>query len=146
MRRVKLGFALSIAMAGLLAASSATAQVSPLGARAFGIWRNPHDTVHVEIKPCGVQACGYVVWATEKAKADARKGGTANLIGLQLLRDMSLDKTGAWRGRVFVPDLNMTFSGLAEPVNATTLRARGCLIGGIACKTQLWTRIDNPAS
>lgn len=132
-------------MTGLLAPSVASAQVQVPGARAFGVWRNPKDTVHVEIKPCGVQACGYVVWATEKAKADARKGGTQNLIGLQLLRDMSLDKAGVWRGRVFVPDLNMTFSGAAEPVNATTLRARGCLIGGIGCKTQLWTRIDASA-
>jgi uncharacterized protein (DUF2147 family) len=140
MRALKLLLALAV-VAG---AASASAQPAASGARAFGVWRNPKNSVHVDIRPCGPQACGYVVWASEKAKADARKGGTANLVGLQLLRDMSLDKSGVWRGRVFVPDLNMTFSGAAEPVDINTLRARGCLIGSIGCKTQTWTRVEGP--
>src|SRR5438067_525501 len=37
----------------------------------FGVWRNPKDSVHVEIRPCGASACGYVVWAAAHAQADA---------------------------------------------------------------------------
>lgn len=127
-----------VAAAGLAAASGASAQVadSPI----HGVWRNPKNTVHVDIRPCSAGACGYVVWATEKAKADAREGGTQNLIGLQLLRDFAQDKKGVWRGKVFVPDLNRTFTGSAELANPSTLKAKGCFV--VLCKSQTWTRID----
>ena len=105
-----------------------------------GVWRNPKNSVHVEIKPCAAGACGYVIWATEKAKQDAREGGTKQLIGLQLLQDFSQDKNGAWRGKVFVPDLNRTFTGSAELSGPSTMKAKGCFI--ILCKAQTWTRID----
>jgi uncharacterized protein (DUF2147 family) len=111
----------------------------------YGVWRNPKNSVHVEIKPCGGgRACGVVVWADEEAKADARKGGTPNLVGLQLLRDFSLQKSGSWKGKVFVPDLNMTLSGTADFPNATTMKAKGCLL--LFCKSQTWRRVDVVAS
>lgn len=127
-----------VAAAGLAAASGASAQGA--GAPIHGVWRNPKNTVHVDIRPCSAGACGYVVWASEKAKADAREGGTQNLIGLQLLRDFAQDRKGVWRGKVFVPDLNRTFTGSAELANPSTLKAKGCFV--VLCKSQTWTRID----
>jgi uncharacterized protein (DUF2147 family) len=126
-----------VAAAGLAVSTTASAQGDP---SIHGVWRNPKNSVHVEIKPCAAGACGYVVWATEKAKADAREGGTKELIGLQLLRDFSQDKKGTWRGKVFVPDLNRTFTGSAELDGPATLKAKGCFV--ILCKSQTWTRID----
>jgi uncharacterized protein (DUF2147 family) len=107
-----------------------------------GVWRNPKDSVHVEIKPCGPGACGYVVWASPKAQADAHEGGTKELVGLQLFRNFTPEKNGAWRGKVFVPDLNATFSGTAQLIDANSLRARGCLFASIGCKTQVWKRVE----
>lgn len=126
-----------VAAAGLAASTTASAQGDP---SIHGVWRNPKNSVHVEIKPCAAGACGYVVWATDKAKADAREGGTANLVGLQLLRNFSQDKRGVWRGKVFVPDLNTTFTGVAELSSPTTLKAKGCFV--VLCKSQTWTRIS----
>jgi len=129
-----------VAAAGLTVSTTASAQGDP---SIHGVWRNPKNSVHVEIKPCAAGACGYVVWATDKAKADAREGGTANLVGLQLLRDFSQDKKGVWRGKVFVPDLNRTFTGIAELSGPTTLKAKGCFV--VLCKSQTWTRISTAA-
>jgi uncharacterized protein (DUF2147 family) len=129
-----------VAAAGLAASTTASAQGDP---SIHGVWRNPKNSVHVEIKPCPAGACGYVVWATDKAKQDAREGGTANLVGLQLLRDFSQDKKGVWRGKVFVPDLNRTFTGVAELSSPTTLKAKGCFV--VLCKSQTWTRINAAA-
>lgn len=127
--------------AGLAAAAPAAAgdTAAPLQS---GVWKNPKNSVHVELRPCGENACGYVVWANAKAQADARKGGTDNLIGMQLLRDFKPHKDGVWRGKVFVPDLNATFSGSAQLIDQRTMKARGCLIGSFGCKSQTWTRID----
>jgi len=86
-----------------------------------------------------------VVWATPKAQADSRRGSGQELIGLQLLRDFAPAKDG-WRGKVFVPDHNMTLTGTARPLDAAHLEAKGCLIRNLVCKSQIWTRVDNRAS
>lgn len=131
-------FAIAVIAAGLLSAGlPAQAQ----GAQTFGVWSNPKGSVHVEIRPCGVGACGYVVWANEKAKRDAREGGTHDLVGLQIFRDLELDRNGVWRGKVFAPDMNRTFAGTAQQLDATRLRAKGCVLGGLICKSQVWTRV-----
>lgn len=108
-----------------------------------GVWRNPKNSVHIDIRPCGDYLCGRVVWANEKAREDARNGGTRELIGAQLLRNFSPSKTGTWKGKVFVPDLNVTVSGSAELVDPNTLRARGCIFAGIGCKSQNWKRVQS---
>lgn len=130
-----------IAFALSLAAAASAAAATP---QSYGVWRNPKNSVHVEVTPCGEGACGVVVWANEKAKADSRKGGTPNLIGLTLFRNFVRGKDGLWRGKVFVPDLNGTFAGTAEVLDPTTIRASGCAFGRIACKRQDWKRIDVP--
>jgi uncharacterized protein (DUF2147 family) len=125
-----------IAAAGLSFPASASAQES-----IYGVWRNPKNSVHINIQPCGTLLCGRVVWANENAKEDARKGGTPNLIGSQLLRNFSPSKSGTWKGKVFVPDLNVTVSGSAELLDDNTLKARGCIFAGIGCKSQNWKRV-----
>lgn len=108
----------------------------------LGVWRNPKNSVHVEMRPCGTSLCGVVVWADDKAKADAAKGSEAPLIGSTLLRDFRQEKPDMWRGRVYVPDIGMTFSGTISIVDADHLKGRGCLLGRIACKSQMWTRVE----
>ncbi|WP_277787945.1 DUF2147 domain-containing protein [Caulobacter segnis] len=124
----------------LLGGQSALAQ--PATSDAFGVWRNPKDNVRVEIRPCGAAACGTVVWASPKAQAKARNAGTDSLVGTQVLKNLELDeRRGVWRGKVFVPELNRNFTGLAEPVDAGRLLAKGCVIGGLLCKSQVWTKV-----
>jgi uncharacterized protein (DUF2147 family) len=137
-----------LAAIGLMAASlclAAPAAAAPAGAtNIFGVWRNPKNSVHVEIKPCGDAACGYVIWANAKAKADALEGSGKELVGMELLHDLSLKSGGSWRGKVFVPDMNMTLTGIATPISADQLEAKGCVLGRLICKTQKWTRISAP--
>lgn len=106
-----------------------------------GVWRNPKNTVHLEIKPCGPNACGYVVWANASVQADARERGFKDMVGMQLLRDFTPQKSGTWKGKVFVPSMNMTFSGTADFINSSALRAKGCALGAFFCKSQVWTRV-----
>ena len=137
-------FAAVFAAVTLAASPSAMADVNNVGS-IDGIWRNAKNSLHIEVKPCSEGTCGYVVWASEKAQEDARKGGTEKLVGMQILREFVPDKRGSWRGRVFVPDLNAIFRGTAEMIDRGTLRARGCLLVNIICKSQIWTRVDGAA-
>jgi len=110
----------------------------------LGVWRNPKNSVHVDIRPCGASACGVVVWASPQAQADARQGSGRELIGMQLFQDFSR-RGDAWRGKVYVPDLNRTLAGAARIVDANHLEAKGCALA-LFCKTQVWTRVTPKAS
>jgi uncharacterized protein (DUF2147 family) len=124
------------AFAGLAFATAAASAPAEL----FGRWRNPADSVHMDIRPCGASACGSVVWASPQAQADARRGSGRELVGLQLFRDFAPAKRG-WRGKVFVPDLNRTLAGTARLLDPSHLEARGCLLGNVLCRTQVWSRV-----
>lgn len=111
-----------------------------------GVWRNSADTLHLELRPCGVYLCGYVVWASEAAKKSARRVSNTELVGQQLMRDFSRGDGRIGRGKVFAPDLGVTFGGTAERLDANTIKAKGCVFGNLICKSQLWTRIDGSPS
>jgi uncharacterized protein (DUF2147 family) len=124
--------AASIGWTGAVAAQTNTAD---------SVWRNPSDSVHVRIHSCGTSRCGTVIWANDKAKADSARGGTPNLVGTQLFRDFRETSPKLWSGKVFVPDLNRTFSGTGKILNGNSIVARGCALKNIGCKSQTWTRI-----
>ncbi len=125
------------ALGGLLLA----AVQAPPQPREETVWRNPSGSVRVRVHPCGQGMCGTVIWANEKAKADSARGGTPNLVGTQLFRDFRATAANVWTGRVFVPDLNRTFTGTGTLVDGDTLVARGCLARNFGCRSQTWTRI-----
>ena len=135
--------ALPILASVLLAATAAAAETPPAN---YGIWTNPQRSVQIRIQPCGKALCGVVIWANAKAQADARKGGTDMLIGADLFTGFVPAGDMVWRGKVFVPDMGKTFSGTVKRLNPTTLRAEGCLLGRVLCKSQDWTRVDTPAA
>lgn len=107
-----------------------------------GIWTNPSGSVTIEIAQCGTAYCGTVVAASEKAKADAARGGTGSLIGATLLSGFEATGDGRWKGQLFVPDINRRTKADISLTNDKSLKVRGCAVGRTLCKSQLWTRAD----
>ena len=105
------------------------------------VWRNPGNSVHVRIDQCGERLCGTVTWASPKAIADARRGGTDRLVGTRLFRDLERTDDGKWRGKVFVPDIRQTFSGTLRFVGSDRMEGKGCVLLGLICKSQTWSRV-----
>lgn len=106
-----------------------------------GHWRNPKGSVIVRVAPCGDAYCGTVVEASAKAKATARKGGTPNLIGTQILSGMRSDGDGGFTGRAFDPKRNIRAPATIRMVGPDTLVIKGCVLA-IICKEQRWTRVS----
>ena len=129
---------IAVILSGLIAWTGASAAEGDL---VLGTWRNIRNTMHIQMYHCGESICGRVAWASDEAIADARRGGTTNLIGTEVFRDFHKDAGGNWRGRVFVPDINKTFSGTIVIVNRNTLKGSGCLIGQVFCKAKVLVRI-----
>lgn len=137
-------FAVTVAAAvALLAMSGVEASAQSRDTQQLtGVWRNPKNTVHVRIQPCGANVCGTVAWASPQAISAAREAGTPSLLGTQLFREFRHESEGYWGGRVFVPDMGRTFSGTLRLSGANSVVARGCLIGRILCKSQTWVRVS----
>ena len=103
-----------IKIAGWAAAAACILSPSAAFAQEVGkdlVLRNPQNSVHVRIHPCGKTRCGTVVWANAKAKADSARGGTPNLVGTELFREFREVSPRVWKGKVFVPDVNRVFTG-----------------------------------
>lgn len=107
-----------------------------------GPWKNPSGRVTVLIEPCGEAYCGSVIAAAKSAKADARRGGTTNLVGTQLMSGFKPAGRGKWRGRMFVPDINHRSKAELRLIGVDRLKVTGCMVGRMICKSQLWTRAD----
>lgn len=107
-----------------------------------GLWIGPHNNVAVRTGPCGDRLCGWVVWADDEAQSDARDGGVARLVGTELLEDYRADGPNHWRGTVFVPDMGRRFASQIDQLSPGQMRVKGCILGGLLCKSQNWTRID----
>ncbi len=122
-----------LALAAMIAAADAPIE---------GRWKNPSGRVVVQIEACGSALCGSVISAAESAKADARRGGTANLVGTQLMSGFKPAGAGKWRGRMFVPDINHRSKAELALVGSNQLKVTGCMVGRMICKSQLWSRAD----
>lgn len=130
------------AAALLVAASSMAGTAFAQSGQPTGVWRNPKNSVHVRIQPCGREMCGVVVWASARAQAKAREAGTPNLVGAQLFRQFQQQAGGTWGGRVFVPDLARTVPGTLRVRSPNAVEASGCVLGRLVCRSQTWTRVS----
>ena len=111
-----------------------------------GDWRNPKGSVIITISPCGDALCGTVRWASEKAMADARRGGTDPLVGAELLSAFVPVDATHFRGRIFVPDANKRSKAQLELLGPDRVRIRGCAVGGqLFCRSQVWNRVEAAA-
>lgn len=122
------------------AAALATPAHAPPMTVPAGEWINPAHSVRVRTGSCGNQLCGWVTWANAQATADARDGGSPQLVGLTLLQNYRQTGPTSWQGRVFVPDWNESFYSRIQELGPNQLKISGCIFGGLICKSQIWTR------
>ena len=118
------------AMAAMLAPGIAQARVPT------GVWQNPRATVKVQFRQCGPAMCGRVVWASSDAQAQA-----GPLVGRDLFDGFTPDGPNRWQGSVLIPDIGASVSGTITQTDANTLVGEGCLLAGVGCRQQTWTRV-----
>jgi uncharacterized protein (DUF2147 family) len=88
----------------------------------------------------GNSYCAIVQKASAKAQANARKGGTKNFIGTEILR-VRESGDGEFKGKAFDPESNMHVPATVRFVDAGTIEIQGCALF-VICKTQRWTKVD----
>lgn len=111
-----------------------------------GVWTRPSGASRIEIKTCGNGLCGDLVWlktpANDTKNPDPAKR-SQSLIGRRIVHDLRPTKTaGEWKGEVYNAEDGRTYTGYATLIGANQLKLQGCVLGGLICKGETWTRVD----
>ena len=121
--------------------ASLTAAPALAQASVEGRWTNPKRSIVIEVARCGPAYCATVVSASAKARANARKGGTRELIGTRILSGARPVGKGVYKGRGFIPHRNITAPATIRQRGPNVMEVEGCAFGGLLCKEQRWTRV-----
>ena len=71
-----------------------------------------------------------------KGQAGFAQGRGDQLVGAQLLTNLTQDKNGHWQGKLFIPDKNMRVTAKIQPVGEQQLKVSGCAVGKTLCKAR----------
>jgi uncharacterized protein (DUF2147 family) len=123
-------------------------------AEPFGTWLTADGKSQVHIVNCGGALCGSLAWLKEpndpdtgkpkldKHNVDASKQSRP-VLGIPIVLNMKPSGTpGKWDGDVYNAEDGRTYSGSFTMTGANTAELKGCVLGGLICKAQTWTRAN----
>ena len=105
----------------------------------LGTWKTEVDDgsyAHIEMDMCGEAVCG-VIARTFDAEGEYRSEN----IGKTLVIDMEPQGGGEYKGKVWRPSNDKIYIGRME-LDGHALYLDGCVLGGLICKTQTWSRVN----
>ncbi len=108
-----------------------------------GLWRNPIGSAIIRVAPCGQALCGTVVWASERGKREASTS-TSHVVGTTVQTGVRPVSDNRWSGELFIPDDNVHVGARLQLLGRNRLKLTGCAVLGLFCRSQIWTRTDEP--
>lgn len=115
-----------------------------------GTWLTEEGGSRIRLSPCGKAMCATIVW-TKAGGTDANNPDPAlrarSMVGVDLSRDMKPDGNGGWAGSIYNPQDGKTYQGTMQMKGERSLEVAGCVLGGLICGSETWTRqSDSTAS
>ena len=104
-----------------------------------GMWKTQPDEgvfYHVLMQPCGAGFCGVF-----KKKFENGKEVASPVIGKNAVFDMVAQGGGEYKGKAWKPSNNKVYNGTGT-LAGNSLKVGGCVLGGIICLKQTWTRVN----
>jgi uncharacterized protein (DUF2147 family) len=128
--------------------AAALTWLSPSAAYAadpIGEWLIEDADARVRIAPCGVELCGNVAWIKEGAPTvDVNNPDTAKrtrpLLSSGVLLGLKPSGAGQWTGKLYDAKNGRTYTGKLTIVDERHIKVAGCVLGGLICESQTWTR------
>jgi uncharacterized protein (DUF2147 family) len=142
----------STAAAGAAVATLALISITLAGATdPLGTWLTGDKKAKVHIVNCGDAICGSLSWLAEPIDPETKQPKTDNknadagkkdrpLLGIPIVLSMKPAGGGKWRGQVYNAEDGGTYTGSLTLTGANSAELKGCVMGGIICKSQTWTR------
>lgn len=117
-----LAAATALGLFGTIAAARAGAE---------GVWIRNDGKGKVQFAACGSALCGTIVWLRDP-------NGPAH-VGEQVFFDMRPSAPNHWAGSAHNPEDGRDYDGTMV-LGGNRLTTQGCALGGMICKTVVWTR------
>lgn len=96
-----------------------------------GIWNRGDGNAKVRIAPCGSNICATNVWIKDTS------GGEA--VGDKLVMTLKPKSADTLAGKAFDAKRSLTYA-IQLKVAGKSLVTRGCVVGGLVCKSVNWSR------
>jgi uncharacterized protein (DUF2147 family) len=131
----------------------ALASVPAYAADPRGKWFTDGQESQVLISECPSGLCGTIVALkepndpktgkpyTDEHNPDPSKRGRS-LVGIQIVLGMKPAGSDKWSGEVYNVSDGKTYRGYITMTGDSIMKLQGCVMGGLICKSQTWTRAD----
>jgi len=118
-----------------------------LAAEPAGDWRVEDGSAIIRIDNCRGALWGVVAWEKEPGR-DTRNPnptlrGRATLGSAVLINMRAASPQARWDGQIYNAQNGQTYKANVSLVGENTLRVEGCVMGGVFCGGQRWTRVGN---
>ncbi len=119
----------------------------------LGTWLTGDKKGKVRIVNCGGAICGTLIWMAEpidpdthQPKADKHNSNASlqgrPLLGIPIVLNMKPTGGDKWEGQVYNAEDGGTYTGSFTMTGSNTADLKGCVMGGLICKGQTWTRTN----
>ena len=127
-----------------VAALALAAPVLAQGQDPSGTYLSESGDTRVRIARCGGAYCGTIVAVRGETKdvnnpdAGLRSRG---LVGVQMISNIRPSRDG-FEGSLYNYKDGRTYSGRMNFSGGNAMQLSGCVLGGLICRTQTWTRVN----
>jgi uncharacterized protein (DUF2147 family) len=121
-------------------------------ADATGLWLTEDGKAKIRIARCGEAVCGAIAWMKEpngpdgKPRLDVENKDQSlrgrPMMGLPILLGLMPDRPDRLKGQVYNAEDGRIYTGFVTVQPDRTLKLEGCVLGGLICESQIWTRAD----
>ena len=138
----------------LVACGLILARASAAAADPEGVWLVEDKSAQIEIENCGGIVWGIVVWERTPGRDNENPDpslrgrptlGIPILLGMRPFAQQGPDgPQTVWRGQIYNAMNGRTYEANIRLVNPDVLHLEGCVLGGLFCGGQDWTRLKAP--
>ncbi|WP_246088546.1 DUF2147 domain-containing protein [Phreatobacter stygius] len=133
-----------LTMIGLVAAAAVMLSAPALANDPRGTWLSQSGETRVRFADCGNQLCGTIVAASGQARDEKNENAalrSRNLVGIRMIT-MRANGANAWQGSLYNFQDGKTYNGRMTMPSANSMSLSGCVLGGLICRSQTWSRVN----
>lgn len=122
-----------------LAAPAAAQSPSPIGT-----FVSQSGETRVRFADCGGQICGTIVSVRGRTTDEKNENPALRSRSLAGVRMITMRPNGAnaWQGTLYNYTDGKTYNGRMTMPSANSMSLSGCVLGGMICRSQTWTRAN----
>ena len=99
-----------------------------------GVWARGDGQAKVDIAPCGAALCAINVWIKDPASSEK--------VGDRLIMTVAPVDAATLKGTAFDPKRRLTYGIEINVASRARMTTRGCVLGGLLCKSVAWSRLN----